>query len=417
MSKQASLISYDHPASAEDRARLLRVAEFALGRLYYNRHGRKWKCKCTQCGREYEVDDTIMHQIKNAGKCFHCGNDVKVVIGRKGGRNYGQKREWIALCNEKGCLNGYEVIWKVNANVPELLSVTHVLHFENGKTYLYGVVKSMGYTLTMPWDTSKYRWREERRKTYNPYLNYFVGVEEVEAAMNQTRKDMYLKIANLKDFKSNQITFIKNGIYNEQQLEYIRAFDLNYPEELVRYEKYINMHRCNVEPTEKFSVNILKYLYDTHQSVYEYRDYVRACKRLNLKPGKPKCLATEESKLLDQIKIIENAQRNEQIIARYTELLPKAYTKGGYAVHIFTDIKDMQKIGEVLHNCIGKMYVEPYATKRTDVYYGTKENKVTFAFEINKNKLVQLRTFNNQAVDNETESFVKGWCKRYGYTC
>ena len=416
MSKQASLISYDHPASAEDRARLLRVAEFALGRLYYNRHGKAWKCRCTKCGREYEVSDKIMHQIKNAGKCFHCGNDVKVVIGRKGGRNFDWKREWVAMCNEKGCLNGYEVIWGMTDNVPKLISATHVLHEENGTTYLWGVVKTIGYRLSMPWDTSKYKWRKER-KTYNPYLTYFIGVEEVEESMNQTRKDMYLKIANLKDFKSNQLTFIKNGIYNENQLEYIRAFDLNYPEDLIRFEKYIKIHRCNVDHDDKFNVNVLKYLNDTHQSIFAFREYVRACHRLGIKPGKPKNLDDAEAELMKKIRLIEDAQRNEEIIARYTELLPKAYSKGDYAIHVFTDIKDMQKIGEILHNCIGKMYVEPYAAKRTDVYYGTKENKVTFAFEINKNRLVQLRTFNNANVDDETSSFVKGWCKRYGYAC
>lgn len=416
MSKRASLISYDHPASAEDRERLLRAARFMLNRLYYNRHGKTWECRCTKCGREYEASDEIMRQIKNAGKCFHCGNDVKTVIGRATKKESDWKREWIAMCNEKGCLNGYEVCWKTENGVPKLIRADHVLHQENGATYLYGIVKTMGYSITRPWDESKYAWRKER-KSYIPYLNYFSSLEEIEQDMNRTRKEMYLDTVDLKAFKSNQITFIKKGIYNENQLEYIRAFDLNYPEDLIRFEKYIKIHRCNVDHDDKFNVNVLKYLNDTHQSISAFREYVRACHRLGIKPGKPKNLDDAEAELMEKIRLIDDAQRNEQIIARHEELKPKEYKKGGFAVHVFVDIHDMQKIGETLHNCIGKMYVEPYAEKRTDVYFGTKNGKVTFAFEINKNRLVQLRTFNNANVDDETSSFVKGWCKRYGYAC
>ena len=413
MNRQVYSMTYE--ASDSDKERLLKTAYFGLGRLYYNRNKKNWKCKCTKCGREYEANDTMMRQIKNAKKCFYCGNDIITVIGRKGAE-ISCKRDWIMINNEQGAINGYEVVWKTNEGKPSLISCTHVLHHANDKTFLYGVVKSMGYCLTMPWDHNRWKWRAER-KSYNPYMCYFTQVEECEEDMNRTRKEMYLSISKLEEYKSNQITFIKQGIYNENQLKYIKVFDLNYAEDLLRFEKYISVHRCPSDLDDKYNVGILEYLNRTNQSIYSYKDYVTACRTLGIKPGKPKDLTDAEAKLLGQIKAIQDKERADQIIKRREELLQKEYSKGDYAVHVFIDIQEMVEVGSILHNCIGKMYVEPYASKRTDVYYGTKEGKITFAFEINRKRLAQLRTFNNGSVDAETAKFVKGWCKRYGYAC
>lgn len=404
---------YEHKASAEDQQRLLKSAQFLWNRLKYKRTKNGYLCRCSKCGREYEVDAERMAQIKASGKCYMCAINIKVV--RDSGKEVAERREWLSIKNEKDAENGYEVLWKTIDGVPTITSCRHVLHVENGATWICGIQKTMSWCLGTCWDPERWTYWRKERPSYNAYLDFFSSVDGIEETAQQTRKTFYQSVPlcdTLRHLKSNQQTFVKKGIFNENQIFYIKAFDLNYASDLAKFGKYIRIHTCP-EIDRTFNVHILEYLARTNQSVRQYCDYVEACARIGEKPAKPADLAEAEATILDRLELIENAEKNQQIIERRSELEQKEFSKGPFAVHVFHDMAEMQHVGHKLKNCIGHMYVTPYAEKKTDVFYGTKDGEITFAFEVNKNRMVQLRAFANRDVDEPTKKFVREWCKRY----
>ena len=408
MSRSACLIS-EHPASSDDIAKFKRAIEFLQGRFTYKRVKDGYDCYCSRCGQHFTLKCEQLQQTKEAGLCFRCAHPVKVVQRRI--TTAYPKQEWLYTCNETGCFNGYYVLWEGTEGDIQIVATRQVLHYDEfGGRYLYGVVKNMGFSITRT-NTREY-WRKER-SSYNAYINYFYSVEEALAEEVNGKKDYYEK--QKLSLKSNQATFVKKGIYNENQLKYIQLFDLNYPEELHKYKDYISRHRIFDSDEFKGSVNVLDYIVRHNYSVSDYRDYLRACKTLGIaKPEKyPKDLYEAHDRLMKIIDAKKNEVYEQRIKERHELLKTQEWQKGSFAVKTFTDFSDMQEVANTLKNCISRMYVKPYAEERTDVYYGTENGEITFAFEVTQKKLIQLRTFCNKSVNDETRAFVKEWCKKY----
>lgn len=410
MTRSISLISYDHPASPDDLEKFKKVVRFSRGKLTHKRIKGGYSCYCSRCGQHFDLTDEQMAQTREAGLCFHCAHPVHIVQKRVT-KNPQYGWAWLALCNEKGAMNGYHVLWKDEEDNIEIVNTTHVLHYVDGKGYLYGIVKNMGYSISRT--ESRDYWRKERA-SYNAYINYFHIVEDNLTQMTQGKKEFYESL-NLK-LKSNQATFVKKGIYNEKQLSYIQRFDLNYPEELHKYKDYIRMHRVIEEDTlPKLSVNTLDYLVRNNFSAGEYFDYMRACRTLGIKWERPKDLCSKHNELLKLIDIRKNEVYAQNVKNRHEQLVKNEWKKGTMAIHVFHDIKEMQKVADQLKNCIAKLYVKPYSDKTTDVYYGTTDDNITFALEIANGKLKQLRGACNLPVNNDVTKFVGEWCRRLGY--
>lgn len=411
MSSYHSLISYEKVAIGEDLERIARAAHFKLGRLYYSKHKKNdYICYCSKCGTTFHADREHLEQMKEAGKCFKCAQDVKITVKKSSPSAW--HRDWITIENEMNAENGYELIWRVCDGVPEIDCCNHVLHRENGTTWLYRVVKTLSWNIGTYWDPKKWVWRKER-KSANPYIDFFTSVEYCESWMMQTKKEYYNSL-NLADLKSNQQTFIKNGIYNQNQLNYISVFDLNYPEELHKYKKYIKYH--SVPQTEyKFNVHYLDYLAKDGKNIHTFFDYVGMCHELGEKYEKPKDLDFAHDLAVKKLDAKKNAQYAKTIEELHDKLLDQEWQKDGYMIKVFTSFDEMQLVGDVLHNCIGKYYIKPYATSRCRVYYGTKDGAIAFALEVAGNKLIQLRADHNKPVDKDVEKFVGEWCRRFGY--
>lgn len=410
MSRSVCLIS-EHPASYEDIQKFKRSVEYLQGRLVYKKAKNNYICHCYRCGKRFELNEEQFQQTKEAELCFHCGHPVKIIRHKKSEPH--MQWSWLDICNEKGCINGYYVKWIDRDGDIEILGAEHVLKYdENGGRYLYGIVKNMGYSISR---TDKNYWRKERWG-YNSYLSYFISVNEIMSKEWKRKRDYYEDL-ELNDLKSNQATFIKKGIYNENQLNYIRCFDLNYPEELHKYVRYIGIHRVfKDEIQSKLTVNTLDYLDRNNYPLREYIDYLRACKSANIKAEKyPKDLYKKHDEVMQLIKVQKDKIYDAKVKERHQRLMKKEWKKGQLEIHTFTDLSNMQSVADELKNCIARMYVKPYCEETTDVYYGTIDGKVEFALEVANGKLVQLRGHCNRAVDETIEKFVKQWCTKYTY--
>lgn len=412
MTKSVSSISYDYEATSQDLEKFKRAIEYLQGRLYHNRAKGGYNCHCTRCGQDFFLTDEQMRQTKEAELCFYCAKPVKVVLKRPTMRKIEHK--WMSIMNEKAAENGYDVLYERQGYDIRVIGAVHVLHHgANEATYVNGIVKNLGYSLCY---SSKNYWRKERT-SYCPYLAYFSSVDEIMAEEWKRKKGYYLglKLAGkLNDFKSNQLTFIKKGIYNENQLKYINVFDLNYPEDLHKYNRYISIHQLYMDDNiPRLSSRHLEYLDKNNYSLREYLDYMNGCKLLGIKPGKPANLTKAHNDVMSLIKVKEDELINKQIVERHDILAKKEWTKGALQIHVFNNFYEMETVATKLKNCIAKMYAKPYAAGRTDVYYGTENGNITFAFEIAQNKLIQLRGYCNGPATEPTKKFVKEWCKKY----
>lgn len=406
MSRSICSVSYEHPASAEDRKKFMRAIQFMQKKFTYKRIKGGYDCYCSCCGEHFTLTDEQLLQTKEAGLCFKCAESVRVVQRRPVKETV--KRAWLSILNENNAENGYMVTYKGD----EIIGCLHVLHYDgNGGRFVYGIVKNMGYSIT--YTENKSYWRKEAT-SYNPYRCYFYEAETPLLNAWKRKKDYYQSL-KLDDLKSNQKTFIKKGIYNERQLDYIRVFDLDYPEQLHKYNKYIQIHAVRHADELKLSANILEYLVSNNFPIAEYTDYLNACKQLGLKPQKPKDLYKAHDDLVNIIKIAENKECNERIIGRYPEMQKNEWHKGKLAIHSFKDFSEMEKVATKLNNCIARLYAKPYSQGTTDVYYGTEDGQITFALEVANGKMMQLRGSCNRGVSNSIAKFVKGWCKKHGY--
>lgn len=408
-SKSASLISYDHPASEEDLEKFKRAIQASRSRFTYKRIKGGYDCHCSVCGQDFHLTDEQLLQTKEAGLCFKCAYAVKIVQKRKAKETY--KRALLSIINEKGAENGYEVFWKGNDDHIDILKVFHVLHYDNqGGRYVYGIVKNLGYSLCH--SENKNYWRKEY-PSYNPYITYFISVDGIIAEKWRSSKKAYYEELELHGLKSNQITFIKNGIYNKEQIDYIQLFDLNYPEQVHKYSKYIELHRIPGHPEGlKLSANILDYLVRNNLSCGLYFDYMRGCKDLGIKPGKPKDLSKAHDDVVKMVRVKDNEAYRKKITERHLALMKNEWSKGKFAIHSFKDYFEMEIVAEKLKNCIAKLYVKPYSDGTTDVYYGTEDGEITFALEVVNGSLKQLRGVCNSSVNESTAKFVNEWCRR-----
>lgn len=411
MSRSACLTSYDYEATSQDLEKFKQTIEFIQGRLYYKKAENGYLCHCCRCQKDFTLSKEQLQQTKEAGCCFNCALPVKAVQKRSAKETVEHK--YLIIMNEKNAENGYDVYYKRQGYNIKVLNADHVLHHgANEATFIKSIVKNMGYSLCR---TDKDYWRKERQ-SYVPYISYFYSVDDAMQWDGTTRKDYYMKL-DWDGFKSNQLTFIKNGIYCEDQLAYIKTFDLNYPEELHKYARYISIHKIYEEESPiKFSVNTLDYLDRNNYPLRTYIDYLRACKTANVRIEKyPKDLFKKHDEVMKLIQIQKDKIYDAKVKERHELLRKKEWKKGQLEIHTFEDLSNMQSVAEELKNCIARMYVKPYCEETTDVYYGTIDGKVEFALEVANGKLVQLRGHCNRAVDETIEKFVKQWCTKYTY--
>ena len=405
MSSSRCLISYDRDLSAEEDEILLKTAIRLSHRFVYHKlKANQYECTCSVCGQSRILTKHQLDMVRESGLCLWCAEFVKTSPERE---EKAPKREWVEISNE-----GYSVWWwKKEGKIYHRCD--HVAHFVGDTTYVKGIVKNFGTLI----DSHQLNYWRKTRTSYGSYSTDYRNYFSVTYRKPGTKKEYYTNYADsMPTLKSNQLTFIKEGIYNLKQIAAIHMFDLNTPDQVHKYKTLIKRNSFR-QPKLLPVLNptFADYLQRNNYTISDFMDYYDMCRELDQKVEKPKDLYEAHQRQIQQKRTIELEEHRKKVEKRYSELKKHELKKGSLAVKAFDTVEKVQDVANTLNNCIARVYLPRYCDSVMDLYYGTKDGKFNFALEVAKGKVIQLRAKNNREVDQEVAQFVKRWAKKEGY--
>lgn len=410
MSSSRSLISYDRELSKEEDELLLKTAIRLSRRFEYCKlKTNLYECKCSICEHKENLSKHELDMVREAGVCLWCGNWIKTSPKRP---TKARVREWIALPGNYE-REGYSVTWwKENGEIKHISR--HVAHFIGDVSYVKGIVKNFGSLI----DSQFLDYWRKTRKSYGSYSSdYECYFERTDFGTFKSKREYYGFYAdNMPTLKSNQLTFIKKGIYNMKQIAAIHMFDLNTADQVHKYKTLIKNNQFR-EPKLLPVLNptYADYIQRNNYTISDFMDYFDMCRELGQKLEKPKDLYEAHQRQIEQKKVMEIEKHKAQVKERYCELVSHEGSDGAMEIKAFKNVNTVSKVASTLNNCIARIYLPRYCEKRLDLYYGLKEGKINFALEVRKGEVVQLRGKNNRDVDPDVAAFVKSWAKKQGF--
>ena len=381
-----------------------------VDKLVYKKVDNGYHVHCNRCGYDDVIPFKKLKMMRTAGMCCHCGKRVR--FGTKTKDHFCR----YAYADEGDAQEGYRIEFDYDFGNYSNVKYDHVLHCEKGVEWVRCIYKCM---TSISYNPDKHEWRKTRGTYASSYdFYYYIGKDELKY---DSLKNKYIEFTNQHfiEFKSNQKKFISEGVYNDRQLTYIYFFDLNYPEEVEKYNKYIkNNYIYGNDFREKLNVHYLNYLNNENIHLSDYMDYANACYKLGIKPEKPKNdkFWRYHDNAINQVKAKENEIYEKLVEYRVGELKRYEYSKENYQIKLFNNVHEIIETGEKLHNCIGT-YVKRYANKKTNIFYATENNQLAIAIEVRGESLIQARTNYNRGLNEEQKKFIKSWCKNKGIEC
>ena len=375
--------------------------------LRFWKDGSQWFIWCDQC-RQWEPIDKRAKQMVNdchvCPMCFRNADGIKLTCDLK-------VNQPIMLTEN----HGFWVSWSLKNGVLKINSARQVAYWCGDKEYVRNIVRTMNGCIG--W-MDRDNWRLVRPGWYNKwkYWDCFYHAADFDDGdlwgyYIASKKDYYRFIAQLIPLKSDQVKFISQGLYNQDQLEYIRAFDLHDPKQVHKYASYMKTYRA-IE-TDNFNVHTLDYLWRNRIPLSDYRDYVGWCQLLGRKADKPTDFWHWHDEIMKAVEVKKD-QATEQAILMRAAKLP-AYVNKKTAIRPIESIRHLTEVSQALHNCI-RTYAERYSKGETDLYCMTIDDKIVGALEIRKNKLEQARADHNAVLPPIAMQTVHQFCTQIGVT-
>ena len=182
----------------------------------------------------------------------------------------------------------------------------------------------------------------------------------------------------------------------------------NYTTELVKVNNYINLLEFDRYAGEQKNF-----------SIYNYLDYIRNMKRLDVPLRKkilmPENLTEAHDESVKKIKVVSSKKVNNKMKQRYKELKKNIYFDEKFIIRPAKDIKDMKDEAKQQNNCVYTNYSEDYAYGDTDIYFLRdikQQDKSLVTVEVLGNRIRQKRQSRNTAVTPEQNAFLNLWEKQ-----
>lgn len=378
-----------------------RMAQFLFsigGKMAFRKTGKVYMIYCFMCSSYEEVSKEKWQQIRAAKVCPNCGREIMISNLREAEKSGfvmdGSFGYWI------------KTSWMFGEH-PKVDAARLVADWSGKRLKVLGIVKTMGCSLSFD---GKTEWRTVRSD--NTYHYCFYSRCEVP---KRTLKDYYMELDL--PFKSNQITLIKNGIYNHNQMRYIYWFDLKTKEEIKRYSGYMKNNPIGSmrDWEEMLNIYFLDYLSRNKIRIADFIDYINDCRKLRIKPQKPKDFQEEHMRVNSLIEINKNEKYSENVIERQKELIENEAKIGNAEFRTFSSVADIVFVGKVLNNCIARTYTHLYADGKCDLYYVKQEGRIIIAIEVREKRIIQAREYNNKEATKDNAKLVKKWAKAKGF--
>ena len=150
--------------------------------------------------------------------------------------------------------------------------------------------------------------------------------------------------------------------------------------------------------------------------IYEYLDYIKMAKELNLditnkKVLYPKNLRDAHDELYNQLEIVENPEIDKKISNLAKILAFNNYEDDNYVIFPASSIGDLIEESQQQKNCV-RTYGEQIANTECQIYFMRKKENITKSFvtiEVRNNKIVQARLKYNVLPSDEINKILEKW--------
>ena len=337
---------------------------------------------CSKCNQYKKVTKDELKQIRAARLCPMCHRTPH----RFTMTEEDAFRTWI-----RNGRYGYKVFVKWIFGKPLCHSITQVLFFDGSNAYRRYCVKGMFGVLC---ETSDPVWRRSDAEKYKNYL-YSLDYSENWITYDDPEKTkrVYYEDLKIQDLKTNQIEIMKKNLLNEEQVRYLKHFDLKSYDEIYRNRAYIKKNPISELRAIKGNIHLLEYLRKNKIPLNDYFDYAEQCNYLGFKLDRPKDFQFRHEQLSKMIKIKQDEDKDRKIRRRLKRL--ETLSNGNVIIQPFANCQEIITAGKTLHNCIGQ-YCERYADGKTDLYHLDIDGVMIACIEVKCGKLIQAREDHNK---------------------
>lgn len=374
-----------------------------------------YECYCPNCQEYIKYNDDQFKQIRYSKVCPKCRCNIR----KDNFKEYSKPR--VIYMFQKSYKSGYEIDVKFSWKRKPKAIVKQVLkiHREKYKTW-YEVkeicITGYGWSQCVKpcwvfgeiWEANK-KWHYSYSDTYA----YFFS-DLIQEYKPHTKKEILNNYKGL-NLKSNQIKMILDYPFSENQIYAIKIFNLKTPEEVYKNRAYIKSLRREYDNAPntsiEFNIQTLEYLKKNKIDYNLYIDYAVTCKAIGRKIDKPKDFNLWHDRVMEMYETQKDKIIKKKIIEIGKELSKNNYKKKDITIKAFTSITEINQVSKSLHNCMSRLYIEPYAKRDCDLYHLDINNKPTLAIEIVGNKLNQCYGNNNEKPPKNLQRIVDNWCK------
>lgn len=221
---------------------------------------------------------------------------------------------------------------------------------------------------------------------------------------------------------------ILSGYYTETIIKsYDNNRDLAYMQDYFEFKKRLDktIHLEFKNDLEKFKSYIEKH----NIGIYEYKDYLEACKNLGLDMTEQKNRFPHDFKRWHDIRIdeyatkkaLEDAEKKKELYAKFASVAEKYMSlekqnSRQYIVIIAQSPADLINEGEVLHHCVGRMnYDQKFIREESLIFFvRTKQQPsipfVTLEYSLSQKKILQCYGDHDSKPDQAVFDYInKKW--------
>ena len=399
----------------------------AFMNLYFQRKLRIWDengetvCWCDQCQRIRPIDKKTLQEVKAAQICPMCFRPIRGTTKQSRVESY----LYIEVDQDEGDSTGYRLDYVFDKGEMEQLASRQVGYWPNDDAEYVRMLGlgMMGQIYTNP---GKPEWRKTRTSYYYGYSykqRYRASMFNLERYTEQAESDTERKIYEIfagtkKEFyrwltiaepelKTNQIELIRSGLYNQNQIHYIRAFDLKTRAQVLKASAYMKNNWMDAIP-QRWTPTTLEYLRKNKIRLADYIDYAEACKLTGRKVDRPQDFRRWHDEITRLAEDKKDAETSALITKRAGSL--EGYEKKALRIYAIGSIAELAKVGQTLHNCI-RTYAKRYAAGTCDLYCMTDDGEIVGAIEVRDGKIIQARADHNEDLPRNYKQVVNAWAK------
>lgn len=394
-------------------------------KLMYKEDGDGYLAYHPFCDTKKKISKEMLGQVRKSHTCPFCFSPITACTKNTKDSNDDFVRIYTSQSGDE-CY-GFYVMYDFDLEKPFWADCEQTYYARDNVCYWRYMRKTL-FGDFIKADDSRNDWRYRTRTRYSNYYGcsqptYEYGMWDLLFSEKKIKEECkknkreYLEIVAKCISKSNQKKLVIDNLFNEEQIDFIKVFDLKTADEVYRNNSYIrnNKHHINDFLRADMTLNVyyLDYLKKNKIDLGIYFHYLNDLKSLNIPFDKPKDFEHRREVVAEMIRQAKDKELDLKIKKRYNAL-PK-YENEKIKISPFKTAEEIRHCAKVLHNCIGG-YVERFANKSTDLFHLDLNGAIKIAIEIQGKTLKQAYGNNNKSCHPRYMTHIRSFCEQNGFS-